>query len=354
MVPDPTSPHSGAFPTSSGLWGKDQVPRDLSQADLHQIGLLLRGESVVDWHRMHIETPAEAKRLFALNAIDIDNPDDRTRLAVLRSEAVGYIRETLRLPLDDKIATDVEIEQLPLIAAGSEKYQRSACLLLKVMHILYHLDARELRTNLPITDNDLFGLVEGSVVRMFDELGAAGLPVVEFAWSRKTRQSLITKLLVKKATSAARVFDRLRFRIVVESRDDVVTTLAVLLHRCIPFNYIVPGQTVNTLIERSLLERHAAAFKQDATVDPRKSENEFSSNSFKVLNFIADLPVRVDDLVPESQLPTGRGRVVFVLAEFQVLDRATAVENEQGDSAHANYKNRQHSRVKERLMRTTR
>ncbi len=43
--------------------------------------------------------------------------------------------------------------------------------------------------------------------------------------------------------------------------------------------------------------------------------------------------------------------MVFVLAEFQVMDAVTATENETGESAHVHYKTRQHARVKERLLR---
>jgi uncharacterized protein (TIGR04552 family) len=71
-----------------------------------------------------------------------------------------------------------------------------------------------------------------------------------------------------------------------------------------------------------------------------------------MLNFIADLPFRVDSLLEAgSRLAEERGRVVFVLAEFQVMDAVTAAHNEEGDSAHARYKLRQHQRVKERLLR---
>ena len=52
--------------------------------------------------------------------------------------------------------------------------------------------------------------VERSVADLFEQLRSSGVPVAEFAWSRKTKESLVTKLLVKRETSAARVFDRLR------------------------------------------------------------------------------------------------------------------------------------------------
>jgi uncharacterized protein (TIGR04552 family) len=43
--------------------------------------------------------------------------------------------------------------------------------------------------------------------------------------------------------------------------------------------------------------------------------------------------------------------VVFVLTEFQVMDAATALANEEGESSHVVYKERQHIEVKSRLTR---
>jgi hypothetical protein len=43
--------------------------------------------------------------------------------------------------------------------------------------------------------------------------------------------------------------------------------------------------------------------------------------------------------------------VVFVLAEFQLIDAHTAALNEEGEASHVAYKTRQHSRVRERMLR---
>ncbi len=352
---------SGAFPKSEPLRRAPETTRagleDLSVEDLHEIKLLIRGESVVDWHRLHLETPEDARRLLALNALDIEDAEDVARIEQLRAQAADYVANTLKLRLDEEVVRGLPFLELFLLASGEGRLRRQACVMLKVMHIMYHLDARELRTRLPVSDNELFALVEESVVAMFDELRAAGVPVSEFSWSRKTRDSLITKLLVKKQTSAARIFDRLRFRVVVERPDDLLSTLHVMLHRCIPFNYVVPGQTVNNLLTPASVDRVQRILEEEEEdPDPEgpaepSSSNEFSSKRYRVLNFIADLPVRVDDIVDAADREDTRGNVVFVLAEFQVMDAVTARENETGESAHIHYKNRQHSRVKERLLR---
>ncbi len=334
-----------------GLSPIEQLPLDLQ--DANELRLLLRGESVVDWHRLDYHGEEDSRRLLALNALDWNDPRDRERVASLRSSGVDYLRKVLNLHIDDEVATVAPFVQLPLMASGllgTRKQQRNACSLLKVMHILYHLDARELRTRLALSDSELFASVERSVLEIFDQLRATGAPVVEFQWSRKTRESLVTKMLVKRETSAARVFDRLRFRLIVKHRHDIVPTLRIMLRKLIPFNYVVPGQTVNSLVDLADLDRLGPS--PIATDEGRGIDaNEFSGANFRVINFIADLPVRVDEFVPPEQLDAERGHVVFVLAEFQIIDAATARANEQGESSHDAYKNRQHARVRERMLR---
>lgn len=362
MTRPPARSPSGAFTTSQVLRQRPQGPLALDELDLQdvqEIQLLLRGDSIVDWHRLALRDESDVRRLMALNGVDMDNEDDCAHVAKVRREAVDYITEALGLRLDPQVATEVGPFELPLLASGRSKHQRHACVLLKVMHIIYHLDAREMRMALPIPDNELFSLVEESVVRMFDELRTTGVPVREFAWSRKTRASLVTKMLVKRETSAARVFDRLRFRLIVENAADLIPTLQVMLRRCIPFNYVVPGQTVNTLVDTApLRELHPEAedFSVPHRMDAGTEHNEFSGEGYRILNFIADLPVRVDALLPPEEVERmhARGRVVFVLSEFQIMDEATSNANEQGDNSHAQYKLRQHNRVRERLLREPR
>lgn len=350
--------HASAFRVSEVLRrAEPESPLEhIDLQDANELRLLLRGESVIDWHRLDYTSEADARRLLALNSLDWDDPGDRERIETLRSHAVDYLRRVLKLHVDDEIASTAPFIDLPLMASGcigTRKQQRNACVLLKVMHILYHLDARELRTRLPLSDSALFESVEQSVLEIFDQLRAVGAPVVEFQWSRKTRESLVTKMLVKRETSAARVFDRLRFRLIVKQQSDILPTLRTMLRKLIPFNYVVPGQTVNSLVE--LRELDAIGPSPLTTDEGRSADaNEFSGANFRVINFIADLPVRVDDIVDPAELDAVRGNVVFVLAEFQLIDAHTAAINEEGESSHAAYKNRQHARVRERLLRAPR
>ncbi|WP_370051398.1 hypothetical protein [Corallococcus sp. AB011P] len=51
--------------------------------------------------------------------------------------------------------------------------------------------------------------------------------------------------------------------------------------------------------------------------------NAFSGDSYRVLNFVVDLPLRMDPYLPppESDTRPRKGRVTFALVEFQIADK---------------------------------
>jgi len=327
------------------------------------VRLLLRGRSVIDWHRLDFQDHAAVDRFLRVNEYDPDSPTDMSRLDYLRDEAVDYLLRTFQFPLTDAVAAGAPARDLLLMASRQSDQQRSACVVLKVMHIINHLAGRELMVRLPISDDEVFRAVELKVMQVVEELRSNGLPIDEFSWSRKPRDSLITKLLAKRSTLAAQIYDKLRFRLIVPNHQDLFPILTVLTRQVIPFNYIIPGATVNHLVslEKTIREyERLQALEQELRPERAAHEealpesleapiNEFSANNYRIVNFVADLPVRVDSIVPEDQLPQDRGHVVFVLTEFQLADRATAEENETGDSSHDAYKTRQKARVRTRL-----
>ena len=235
-----------------------------------------------------------------------------------------------------------------------------ACIVLKVMHVIHHLAGRELLAKLPVADEEVFHLVELKVLRVIEEMRRRGLPVVEFAWSRKQRDAQILKLLAKRETLAAQVYDKIRFRLVAATQQDIAPVLAELCHWLIPFNYVVPGQSENAilsfrkLIDQPSLSHFVVELQNSIGSEERemRRNNEFSGPSYRVINFVADLPVRVDSfLCRPDDLYEQLGPIVFVLTEFQVMDQVTALENERGENSHDRYKERQAARVRARLMK---
>jgi uncharacterized protein (TIGR04552 family) len=333
--------------------------------ELETLRLLLRGGSIIDWKRLDFHQPGEVDHFLGLNLFDLDDPRDERRLRAILAQAVEYLRSAFGYRVAEPVAHPEDLRDLFLLASGARepgKYRRIACVVLKVMHVIHHLEARELLFRTPIREVDLADRVHRRVMLEAERMRAAGLPVVEFAGNRKPRASLVTKLLAKRESVAAQVFDRVRYRVVTERPDQVGSVVWYLTQALFPFNFAVPGQTQNSLVRfADLLAEHprGRALADELQVplelervDPSAARNEFSGRHYKVLNFVVDLPVRIDDLIPPlDPMADELGRVVFSLVEFQIMDAATATQNEEGDSSHDRYKRRQLKRVLRRLSR---
>jgi uncharacterized protein (TIGR04552 family) len=336
----------------------------MSLMDLESVRMLLAGSSVIDWHRLAFRDVEDVDRFLRVAEFNPADPKDLERLEFLRTDAVEYIQRNFDFRIPEEIISHLPVRELFLVASRKSRRQMFACIVLKVMHIIHHLQGRALMHNLPISEEQVFRIVEQKVVRIVEEIRAAGHPIVEFEWSRKPYDSLVTKLLAKRSTLAANVYDKLRFRLVVRGQDDILPLLTELTQRLIPFNYVVPGETVNDLVSlKHIVNAHPplqqvarelqSEFAPDDGADLAPA-NEFSGPGYRVVNFVADLPVRLDDLLCRVGAPVQAqdyGSIVFVLTEFQLIDKHTAHQNELGENSHERYKERQQARVKLRLTR---
>ncbi len=333
--------------------------------ELERIRLILRGGSVIDWRRMHFQTRDEVDRFLRLCQIDTSRPHDEAWARMVLADAVEYLRRIFDYRVADAVASPGEIHDLFLYASGVKglpRHRRIACIVLKVMHVLQHIEGRDLLHRLAVSEAELSEMVTARVLHVSCLLQEKGLPVVEFAHSIKSRESLITKLLAKKETVAAQIYDRTRFRIITRTQADLLPVLYFLTQHLFPFNFVVPGQTENTLItfksvlaENPHLQQYAQQLHLDLDYEDRedRTRNVFSGSSYRALNFVVDVPLRMDAYLPSPEQDTRerKNRTVFTLVEFQIMDEETARQNEEGENAHKLYKRRQKRRVLRRLSR---
>ena len=133
----------------------------------------------------------------------------------------------------------------------------------------------------------------------------------------------------------------------------------------LPFNYVIPGETRNDIVGihhevmrfphlvPTLLEFAKEQGIEEELRETTRTYNPATEESYKVINFVVDLPVRAVDFLREYELPYTRelGAQVFVLVEFQIFDRVTYERNETGPARHSLYKDRQKKMVLSRLVR---
>jgi uncharacterized protein (TIGR04552 family) len=227
------------------------------------------------------------------------------------------------------------------------------------MHIIHHLDGRELLFMLPMSDQEIFHLVEEKVYRVIGGMLAEGFPITEFVGGRKNKDSLYTKLLSKREAVSAQIYDKLRFRIVTRERDDIFPVLQYLTKKLFPFNYVIPAQSINSIFHfkrycqtKEHLKGYLKDMQAGADEDYTPSDNVFSAENYHVIHFVVDMPVRLPRKLLE-RAPSSAwslGPTVFVICEFQIIDRQTETANEQGDASHAKYKERQKKAVIRRLQ----
>lgn len=275
----------------------------------------------------------------------------------MKREAVSYLRRHFNFSIP-KPVEEASIVDLLVLASGKGHRQLCACTILKTVQIINHMAGRELLFRLPVSDRDLFHLVEEKVYRVVGTMLSEGFPITEFIGGRKNLDSTYSKLLSKPEATAAALYDKLRFRIVTRTQDDILPVVLYLTERLFPFNFVVPKQSTNTIFHfRSYCEKHPhlapmiPEFQGTIDDDLTPGDNRFSAPTYRVIQFVTDVPVRVPPHLMELAPPGSEqlGPLVYMLCEFQVLDAESEAKNETGEASHEAYKRRQRDAVFRRL-----
>jgi len=329
--------------------------------DLTVLRLALTGESPIDIGRLPFTARDSVDRFLRLNQFDTDNPLDLERLAEIHQEAVTYLSDIHHLRVPAELESPNEIHDLFLATYHpAARTRRFACMLLKVMHIVHHLAGRELTFALPVSEAQLFERLSARVFTTIDRMRETGIDVLEFSGGKKARTSLVTKLLAKRSTLTSHVCDKQRFAVTVRTPEDIVRALVYFGRNLWPFHFVVPEQSKNGIVGHHHIAQVLGLEPQlvwdfwsqhnGSTAEPQLAtpENEFSGASYRSVNFVVDIPLRIDDLAP-NETPA----IAFIETEIQLVDEKTALANNEGENSHASYKKRQVSRVRARLLGST-
>jgi uncharacterized protein (TIGR04552 family) len=332
--------------------------------DVESLRLILLGSSVIDWLHLALTDRREVDRLLQVCGFAPDTPSDQAWMRAVLGDAVKYLQDSFHYRIPREVAEPNEIHDLFMFASGTlaPERRRIACIVLKACHVINHIEARDLFHRLPLSEESFGEMAAARVLAVLDHMKNDGFPIQSVSSSSKSRASLVSKLLQKADTLAARIYDRTRFRVVVDKHADVLPLLHALTQTLFPFHLVVPGQTQNSLIDfRSVLANTPAwapfaqrlQFGVDFLTDPLKTQSsEFSGSTYKILKFVVDMPLRIDQhLISTDIAKATRSRAVCCLVEFQIVDAATALSNEAGENAHTRYKERQRLLVQHRLSR---
>ena len=139
----------------------------LSLGDVDAVRLLLKGNSVIDWNRAHFGTRDDVDRFLRLHLLDPDDPEDQRRLRFVHGEAVHYLQEHLDLSFPRDLVEPEDVRDIFVRASetgGFRRRQILSCVILKLMHVINHLEAAELRHQTPLSESAILDLAEQQIL----------------------------------------------------------------------------------------------------------------------------------------------------------------------------------------------
>jgi uncharacterized protein (TIGR04562 family) len=344
---------------------------------------LLGDRSPLEIQTLEVHTLDQAAHFVRAYGYDLSNPVDTEKLWDYYRRALSFISSELLEPgesIPESLADPKALKDLRylLIYASTvdtrpDALRRWACGILRVMHVLSHLE-NDLFTTYsshiqeqvlkPFQDHVFDDPVAG--VELVDSQKLERLPLKKFEIkSFKSSDSSILKLLAKREAIAFGLLDKVGVRFVTKSLFDVFYVLRFLLDKSlVSFPHVVAGQSNNTLYPVNLFMEVIAAISPEhpLTVDHLdrllkeklakelsraefvEKPNVFSSAEYKFIKFISRRLVRV----PQGD----RVLSFFYPYEVQIIDYETHLKNLAGPSSHGEYKNRQRLMARRRVLGT--
>jgi uncharacterized protein (TIGR04562 family) len=387
------------------------------------LDVIISGKSTLDSpNAFQIHTLEEADRFIRSYGYDLDNPIEKAEILGNYHEALNFIRkhflqpensDGLKLEIPRKILELTDVRDLFLMVSLNHTHQSSdfqgqflrnwACSILKVMHTISHID-KDLRTSY-FTDiqkqifDRFYKLIhrdhEGQLFLGEKEDDQFRVNLVAFETKpKKSRDSIILKLLHKPENVAEDIFDRVGIRFIAGTPLGALQVVKYLKDKMIvmPPN-IKPSRSRNTLVqlddfraqlgdllgrsdrqEISELQLHSdlELAAHPPAVNP---DNPHSSEFYRAIQFTCRQLIKLrnslyDDIrelkalarakpVHEDLFKTidridlkyiQREIRFFYPYEVQVVDKQSAEENERGRSAHSEYKRAQILTALKRVM----
>ena len=352
---------------------------------------------------------------------NITDPVENAELFGIFQEALQFIKryfliegnpEGLNLKVPNYLYSITNISELFLSATGNSNFKLKteeslwAGVILKVMHTILHAD-KDLRARYfstvqqQIFDRFYKFIHRDNENRLFlkNEAGTT-IPLYDFQTkAKKTRDSIIIKLLHKQENVAEELFDRIGVRIITYNKLDALRVIE-FLHKnyVIMINNIKPSRSQNTLVDLKQLRKKigglyklsirnqipedefyqrlnnliAESYPQSFQ-DPDK--NVHSSNEYKAIHFTGRQLIKYrnpfmasfnevrklalkDKENPLSQsllsLDTSaisRDVRFFYPFEVQITDYESHLQNTQGEASHNEYKRSQLRSAMKRIFK---
>ncbi|MEW6055386.1 MAG: TIGR04552 family protein [Bdellovibrionota bacterium] len=392
--------------------------------DWEVLDVIIGGKSAIDsGTHLLIRSTEEALRYMDCYGYDIDNPIEKAELFGNFQEALSFIRryflqpdnpDGLKIEIPRKIAELSDMAQLLTYAstpqAGGASGQALntlwACAVIKIMHTIAHID-KDLRSNYiadvqtQILDRFYKFIVNDESGQLFlgrDTRDPDRVELVAFETKpKKSRDSVILKLLHKPENVAEDIFDRIGIRFVTKNKFDAIRVVKFLKDRYVlmPAN-VKPSRSRNTLVDTTQFSKtlsHLMKEVESGALTPGdlqnkivqlcesdslgalNPENPHTSRFYSAIQFTCRQLIKIknplfDDIralkaeTKGGALPENIAKTVekldlrnlqkeirfFYPFEVQILDEASYRESRAGLSSHSNYKKSQIQAAMRRVL----
>ncbi len=350
---------------------------------------------------------------------DISDPVESAELFGIFQEAVQFIKryflkegnpDGLDLKVPSYLFTITNISELFLAATGHSTVklktdeQLWAGVVLKVMHTLLHTD-KDLRYRYYSTiQQQIFDRFYKFIHRneenklFFKNETGTLIPLVDFQTkAKKTRDSIVIKLLHKQENVAEELFDRIGVRIITENKLDALRVIK-FLHRnhVIMINNIKPSRSQNTLVDLGHLRKKIYTLYKQAIRSQMDESNFYSElnkligdcvphkvghdnkhtlEEYRAIHFTGRQLIKYRNpfmasfnevrklALKDKQNPISQALLnldtsaisrdvrFFYPFEVQITDNDSHLKNSQGEASHAEYKKSQLKSAMKRIFR---
>lgn len=229
--------------------------------------VFIGGKSAIDLTDIQVRDWQDASHFLKYYGYDPDEPKDARKIHAVIVEALSFIERFLmpaeweagcRPPDDLLYASDART--ILLCAADTSEANRVnqawACGLLRVMHTIAHIEGVYRLTDIDEAREQIMSRFRMCLFRNDQGtlcLGDHGnhIELAKVEWkNNKSRESIILKLLHKRANVAETIYDLLGIRIVTKHLGDVMLALKILQDfHLVSYPNCNPGRSRNSLID---------------------------------------------------------------------------------------------------------
>ncbi|RZA24998.1 MAG: TIGR04552 family protein [Proteobacteria bacterium] len=376
--------------------------------------VLIGGKSSIDLTELEIRDRTDATEFLRYYGYDPENPVDAKKMHSVICESWNFIEKYLmpaewsagRRPPDDLLMAD---DARDILLAASDRRaegalrQAWACAVLRVMHTLAHIDGVAKFADVEAARTQIMNRFLKYIFRNTDGqlcFGSREISVQldRIEWKlRKSRESILLKLLHKKANVAETIYDLLGMRIITKNLSDVMVVVKFLREfHMVSFPNCNPSRARNSLIDVEGFKHNVDMLREmleEGRIQPHEftnillgltkpislgnHANPHSAKDYRAVQLTCRQLIRYPN--PNLQWQEKMSRYVgdargtelmqkvcqeilllsntdekmiegFFPFELQVMDEESAASNAIGDASHDRYKQSQVKAARRRVL----